>query len=113
MEDQIIQVKTGQSIDWIGKWSVADQPQNLNGFEILCQIRDGIGNLRLSMDVVIENQDTRRGYYSISASGESTSTVKPGVYDCDVRYRNIDTDQIEYTRTFLVEFLSSVSKAVP
>lgn len=110
MNDQIIQVKVGQSINWTGKWSVNGEPQDLDDFEIICQMRDSLGTLFLDLDVSVLDQAKRRGCYELEATASDTALMKPGVYECDVRYRNLDSDQVEYSESFLVEFVGSMSK---
>ncbi len=112
MDDQIISVKCGQNIDWTGKWSINGIAQNIDDFDVLCQIRDTVGVLLIDMDVEASDQNIHPGYYSLSATAIQTAVVKPGVYDCDIMYKSQMSGQVEYTESFLVEFIGSVSRVL-
>jgi len=108
MTDQIIRVKAGTTIDWQLSWLVGGKPQDLDDFDIFCQIKDTAGVLKLTMSVTKADQAIRKGSFSLHANASATS-LRPGVYDCDVVYRNIASGQVESTETFYVEFLKKVS----
>lgn len=106
-----VQVKQGANINWQASWMVNRVLQDLTYFDIICQIRDTAGNLMVDFVVSKADQTTRKGVFSLAANGADTLDAHVGVHDCDIQYINQNSGQIEYTETFLVEFIKSISKA--
>lgn len=110
MSDKMVTVKIGDDIEWPAEWIVDGSPQNLDDFDVRCQVRSTNGMLAFEFDVTPLDQETHRGKFTLSAPSSVTATLRHDVYDCDIMYRNLDSGQVETSRTILIEFVNRVTR---